>query len=484
LTDEDRASIAARSEASIANNLALEQILGELFLGQPVRAGQAVSEAYSDPSIANMTNAGVQSAIAGFRPIMAGKVALGGLGIAGANDLLMSEANAQAKKRTVEAVATATLPGLSDEQNSEYNSLQQRLRAANFGGGADRRAVERRVEQLRKLSDDYAGARNASRQSEYDAAVKRAETARDTIMADRPKKFSDTSVGQVYDKLGVVAPGVIAAGMGGLTRAGLMAAGHSGKIAAYAAPMSVGAATGGISANYPLGHELMFAPAMNPEKIAYSAYARELPPDHPRRQEWMNYAQGLEPENPARRAASNEFYDPLKFTERTAFGAVEGVLGGLAGSEAVGIATRPFRRTPRAPANSSAQAETSSGLQRGANPPEQLPAVPAEYASYGALPSASRDAVQQAFVADRALRGQPIPPKQGAQAIKQSLANQGVNIPVTSQRVAATNAAIDEFVSAYGRLPTAAEFAKVFGSKTLALPLGLGVGASMYGQGD
>ncbi len=476
LSADDRAAIAARGAISEQNNAALEQMLGELFLGQPVRAVQSVGEAYLNPSIANFTDAGVQTAMAGFRPIAAGKIALGGLGTAAASDALMSDANAQSKKGAPAQAAKVTLPGLSDEQNQEYNALQQRLVSANYSGRADRQAVERRVEQLRKLSDDFAGARNVSRQSEYDAAVRRAETARDTILADKPKKFSETSVGQVYDKLGVIAPGVIAAGMGGLTRAGLMAAGHAGNVSRYAAPIGVGGLTGGVAANYPLGHELMFAPAMNPEKEAFSAYARELPPDHPRRQEWMNYAQGLERENPARKAASGEFYDTTKMLERTGFGVAEGLLGGLAGSEIVGISTRPFRRASRAPTNTNVPERTSVDRRLDVTPPEQSQSLPAAFGAYPAIPNQARSAVQNAIIADRALRGQGLPPREGASAIKQSLLDQGIKAPVTPARVAATNDVLDKFIAAHGRLPTAAEAALVFNNKTLTLPLGLGLG--------
>jgi hypothetical protein len=481
LNDEDRAAIEARSAISSENNAALEALIGELLLGQPVRAAGAIGEAVQDPSIANFTNAGAQSALAAFRPLMAGKVVLGGLGAAAGADLFMSDANAQSKRKQASpsAVQEVTLPGVSPEQNQEYNALQQRLVAGNFSGRADRQAVQNRVEQLRKLSDDFAGGQNRSRQSEYDNSVRRAETARDTIMADRPKRFNETSVGQVYDKLGVIAPGVIAGGMGALTKAGAMAAGHSGKVA----PIAVGGLTGGVAASYPLGHELMFAPAMNPEKMAYSAYARELPPEHPRRQEWTHYAQGLPDENPGRRAAANEFYDPIKAAERTGFGVAEGLLGGLAGSEAVGIATRPFRRGAASPRSTSAPTQTVDDLTRGATQPEQLPSLPADYRSYPSIPSEARGAVQQAFIADRALRGQGLPAKEGASAIKQSLANQGVNAPVTPNRVAATNAAVEQFVAAYGRLPTAAEFSRVFTNRTLAAPIAaFGSSAAMYDQ--
>ena len=418
---------------------------------QVLRAGTAIGEAYTDPSIANFTNAGAQSALAAFRPLAAGKVALGGLGAAAVSDVFGSEANAQAKNSKARPQAeTISLPGLVPEQQKEYNNLQARLQSGNFGSAADRRAVEGRVQELRKLSDQFASSKNTAKQDEYNSSVKRADTALNRILSDRPKKFNETRVGQVYEKLGVIAPGVIGAGGAAVGR---LFSGGGTRMKDYIAPMIVGGATGGVSANWPLGHELIFQPPGNTERKAYQAYARELPAGHPRKQEMSDYAQGLERENPDRAAASQEFYDPIKLAERTGMGVAEGLLGGLIGAHTVGISERGatairnfLARKPPPP-----------------NPPPPNP--PVTYRAYSDLPQSSRSPVQEAYLA----RGGDFPPHEGAAAIKQSLAQQSINVPVTARRVNATNQVFSDFVRQNGRLPTQAESGALFNRFTLGL---------------
>jgi len=487
LTALDLNMLERRRASSEENNQAVERGVGELLLGQPIRAGLAVGEAFQTPSIANVTNAGVQSALAAFRPLAAAKVAGGGFAAAAASDAL-SDANAQSSNRRrqpEQEVASIELPGLTPQQGKEYNALLVKMQRGAFGSAADRRSTETRATELRKLSDDFSRSSAATDRQEYSNAVRRAESARDSILADRPKKFSETSVGAVYDRLGIVAPAVIAAGMGGLTRAGLAASGVTNNLANYGVPMAVGAATGGVAANYPLGHELMFAPAANPERRAFETYGRELPPDHPRKQEWMSYAEkSLPQENPAREVASREFYDPVKFIERTGLGVAEGLLGGLAGSEAVSIALRPFKRRPKTETDNKGGGGKApdDGAPPGGQPADGPPR-PVNYRTYPSLPASARQSVQEAYVVDRILRGSSLPSQAGSRAIKNSLREQGVDVPVSSGRVQTTNALsgplIDQFVAQYGRAPTRQEFATMFNNKTLAVPLAVAAGAGL-----
>jgi|CXWL01.1.fsa_nt_gi hypothetical protein len=323
LSTADREAVARRASISEENNQAIERGVGELVLGQPIRAGRAIGEAYEKPSIANLTAAGAHTALAAFRPMTAGAFAVGGMGAAAASDLadeFVSDAGAQ-----------------------QRNQPNARARAANAERSAAREKVNLLKTENAKAADDERRRIDALDRNEYDAAVSRAEAEKNAILADKPKRFGDTAVGEVYNKLGMIAPGVIAAGMGGVSRLGSAALGYNGKIANYAAPAAVGAVTGGVSASWPLGHELLFEPAANPERRAYEAYARELPPTHPRKQEWTDYALRQPEANPARNAASEEFYNPTKFMERTGVGVAEGVLGGLAGSEFVNTLRHPIR---------------------------------------------------------------------------------------------------------------------------------------------
>lgn len=457
-TEQQNALLRASMPQLEANSERLGNFGMELTgIPQVGRAGAAIGEAWNDPSIANFTNAGAQSALAAFRPLAAGKIALGGLGAAAVSDVFGSEANAQAKNPKARPQAeTISLPGLEPEQQKEYNNLQARLQSGNFGSPADRRAVEGRVKELRKLSDQFASSKNTAKQDEYNSSVKRADTALNTILSDRPKKFNETSVGQVYDKLGVIAPGVIGAGGAAVGR---LFSGGGTRMKDYIAPMIVGGTTGGVSANWPLAHELIFQPPGNTERKAYQAYARELPAGHPRKQEMSDYVQGLPLENPDRTAASKELYDPIKLAERTGMGVAEGLLGGLIGGHTVGISERGATATR----NSLARKPSDPG--RRGEPPEVPPNPPVTYRAYSDLPQSSRSPVQEAYLA----RGGDLPPHEGAAAIKQSLAQQSINVPVTARRVNTTNQVFSDFVRQNGRLPTQAESGALFNRFTLGL---------------
>lgn len=108
---------------------------------------------------------------------------------------------------------------------------------------------------------------------------------------------------------------------------------------------------------------------------------------------------------------------------------------------------------------------------------------PQSYPAYRALPSDIKDAARSGYVQERALTGnlltgEKLPPSQTAQTIKDDiLGRYNATVPVTADRVSTTNKAVDAFVQQYGRLPTKAEFAEVFNSRTLAIPLAAGAAA-------
>ena len=143
----------------------------------------------------------------------------------------------------------------------------------------------------------------------------------------------------------------------------------------YALPAGVGALEGAAAANLPLASDAyLVSPALNPEREAYRAYARELPPDHPRRQEWMDYAERLPAENPVRAAAAKELYDPQKLAERSGIGLVEGAIGGYMGAKVPQLFGRMYEgaksvagRFLRDPANSPTTVATDAGTLPAAN---------------------------------------------------------------------------------------------------------------------
>ena len=171
--------------------------------------------------------------------------------------------------------------------------------------------------------------------------MKNAEELRDKEF-ERDRRFSDTVTGQLYDKTGRIAPGLIAALTGGLSRAAT--GGGSGPITSgmynYGFPAALGIGAGVAGANLPLAYNAVYTEPDNPRKRGYEAYAENLPPDHPRKAEFETYARGLPTANPVREAASSELYDPQKFKERAILGAVEGVTGGLLGADAARAVSR------------------------------------------------------------------------------------------------------------------------------------------------
>lgn len=307
------------------------------------------AEAVVEPTLANITNAAFAV------PAYLGKVgtalgALGaGYGVAGAKDAglldsFISPATAQQRKGAQQPTPTAPSQ-LPPDLARRWQDLTGKLQKDGWLPSAERKELEgyndivkSAIINANKSSTESTRAADDQKQEEFNRAVQHAENVRDAkLSAGKPKPFRDTEVGKLYDKMGVVAPGLIAAGMGGLSR---VASGGGSALKNYVIPGAVGTGTGVAAANWPLAHELIFQPAGNPERTAYEAYARELPPTHPRKAEWMEYARGLDKDNPARAAAAKEFYDPVKLAERSGLGAVEGLLGGVAGAEAARIPGR------------------------------------------------------------------------------------------------------------------------------------------------
>ena len=242
------------------------------------------------------------------------------------------------------------LPGLSQEQQSFYDAAEKRLRDDDFCSAADRRQVQQQLQELRTLSNDFVRnnadserrlreSAEADRQREYNRQIERAEVAKERELA-RDVRFADTTPGKVYEKTAGVTPFLAAFGTNALARAAMKPSAMSN----YALPAGVGALEGAAAANLPLASDAyLVSPALNPEREAYRAYARELPPDHPRRQEWMDYAERLPAENPVRAAAAKELYDPQKLAERSGIGLVEGAIGGYYGGQGA-PALRPHVR--------------------------------------------------------------------------------------------------------------------------------------------
>ncbi len=317
---------------------------------QAIRAGEAVGEAALDPSLANVTNAGANTAIAVGRPITAGAAMLGGLGVGLAKDSGAFDMGAQAQSNA--------FPNLPPEINAEYGKLKDLVGRGRYRTYDERDNMLRRMKQIEDLSNtmilNQANTANQGQQTklaeeekrksddarvkreEYDRAVKTAEVSRDTALA-RDRRFSETDFGKVWDKTAGTMPGLIAAPMGAVTR---LATGGKTFAHKWGIPIGMGAAEGAVASNIPIGFNALATEPDNPEKRAFQAYARDLPPDHPRKAEFAEYAKTLPDENPVRAVAMRDAVDPWNMVKRGFLGALEGSVGALAGNKVVGATER------------------------------------------------------------------------------------------------------------------------------------------------
>jgi hypothetical protein len=285
------------------------------------------------PANAAMMAAGPVLGGVGRAVMAAPRVAAGVLGTTG---LLTS---------TTEAGA----PKLTKAQRRQMEMERMRLEAEGQAA-TQRMQAETEALKARGANDAEIAAqrqKQEAEQHEYVAAVRRAEMARDNELG-RERRFSDTTVGKTMDAMGGLAPAAAGLLVGAATRG---ASGPGGIVKNYIAPAAAGALGGITAANVPLAYDTLYTDPDNPEKAAYGAYARELPPGHPRKQEFGNYAASLPGKNPVREHAAEEFYDPSKIAERATLGGIEGIGGGLVGADAVRIGGRfrdYFRGAPNA----------------------------------------------------------------------------------------------------------------------------------------
>lgn len=366
---------------------------------QPGAAGRAAFKAWDDPTRENLVDAGIQNALMLFRPGLAGTVLATGLASTAAEDMglspfssakadptddrlarmsadqLASELAAVSRAArgmpAEDAIKIQKLVGLSGKDvDGQIGSVTEarikdhadKIRRQMLVAGARDDAEASRKMELEKFRiEQEAKAKGAAgvaaatqeakdkgeiereRLAEFNRQVRGAERARDAELALR-RRFEDTETGKLWGKYGVLTPALLSAVVGGATRGSAALMGKSGKpLYEYGLPAGFGALTGAVAANYPLAHDIISAPAENPDKRAYEAYARELPAGHPRKDWWASYAKGLDRDNPTRVASTKEFYDPAKLLERSALGAVEGLVSGPLGAKAQNIAANSPR---------------------------------------------------------------------------------------------------------------------------------------------
>lgn len=448
-------------------------------------APRALSQATDDPSLANLTNAGVQSVLALGRVAPALGILGAGYAAAGAKDIglsLVDSANAKVvANKSAQAQTIPDLPGLTPEQNSEYKASVSAVKSGGFSTGAERRYHEGVIERYGKMSAKFAEDAGDARQGEYNRAVIASEEAYAREMA-RNRRFSDTETGRLFEKTGGLTPVLAGFGAGMASRAatgpGQTFVGKAFKD--YVMPAASGALTGATVANAPVYYDAYQTEADNPQKRAYEARARELPQGHPRKQEFLDFAASLPDQNPIRQQAQQEFTDGL--IGRMGAGAIEGAGGGLLGAEAVRIPGR-LADWFKGPVGGGGGPPTGGGPGNGGAPGGQPPPIPPQgpvpppgglppggppqwgpFRTYGQLPQSAKDNAAEAYLIERLLQGQALPEKAIANGMRGPL-----NAPVTPARIRETNAIVEAFVAQNGRPPTKSEFNALRTAATLGL---------------
>lgn len=460
---------------------------------QPVRAGEAVGEALSDPTLANVTNAGVQTGMALGSPLLT----LGSLGLgyleAGRRDAGLSfvnSAQAQSKGKQQQSFdngytrdqlqAVADQTGMTVEMlGTMTRGRVQKLMSETAGAAAGKR-VEAQAEKER------------ARQEEYNRAVQRAEASRDKALA-RETRFTDTDAGKIYEKTGGAAPFLAGFAGGALSRTATGGKGGLGND--YGLPALMGAAGGIGAANIPLLYDAYATEKVNPEREAYLAYDRDLPEGHPMKGKARAYAESLPEANPIRSAASDELIG--KMVPRSLAAGLEGALAGVAGSDLV-------RAAPRAlDAATSIPGRVANGVVAGfrtpvgpppkqppKTPPNPPPSNPSPFDGSGLLPVGStgrrsyplegtpaRDYIRNDYADAVMTTGKPLDAATVNRTLQQEVGNAGFQIPNVQKRTELINQAISDFSTRTGRMPTRAELMALFNKQTLAVPAAIGVGA-------
>ena len=298
---------------------------------QPYYTGLAMADAYEDPTIGKVANAGSQFAMSMLQPAKAAGILLGGAGVVAAKESGMFGSSAEAA-------------GLTPEQQARKAQLQKKISAGQWDNRSERLLAIDEMKGLQKIESDAAGLENTARiesertatanrleaerkaqeqkQTEYNSAVDTATALRDSERK-RDTRWSDTAFGKYYNETGG-APAWAAAFAGGAGVLDRLAKGAPKTRGDYARLGVEGAGAASIPINAPLVYNATATEPDNPQRRALEVYARELPNDHPEKQYWMDQANKLPTANPVRETAQKELYDPLKFGERIGMAVAEG----------------------------------------------------------------------------------------------------------------------------------------------------------------
>lgn len=306
--------------AEIATNIAT----------QPVRAGEAVGEAAYDPTLANVTNAGVQTALAFGRPVAAGAALAGGLTEGIRRDFapdIFSSADAQSLTRRQKREMEMQDRQAAREREAEAARIKLESEARRGEADAAAKRAQAEADANRRRGEDAA-------------AVDRATAEMQRIMA-KDTRFEDTNIGKIMHQFGGYDPAAAGVAAGLLTPKG-------GGFRGYGMPALMGAAAGIAASNGPLVYDAYRTPVLNPEREAYQAGVRLLPEDHQDVRRYKGFLEETNPDgslaipvaNPVRTEAQNQLGDWWGNIKRVGLGALEGAGGGLLGHDATKLPER------------------------------------------------------------------------------------------------------------------------------------------------
>jgi len=453
---------------------------------QPVRAGEAVGDAIYDPTLANVSNAGLQTGMALFRPA----AALGSLGLGLAEgarrDLGLTvapDARAQARKKQEPALNNYTEEQLADieKQTGTPVSLLKTMRDGQIRKMITEAATAAATGRANVATQGQASeaARIAKQKEaerlEYERAVQKAEAMRDAELA-RVRRFSSTDFGKVYDKTGGAAA-ALAAATGGFMHN--WATGGKTVADKIVWPAIEGTGLAFTANSLPAAYNAFLTDSDNPEKAAYLAYARELPPGHPRKKEFLEYAMSLPDKNPVRTTAREEYINDLPKT--VLISATEGVPSALTGANATRIGRKVLGLDDAGGTSKNGGGGGSKTPPTPPQPPFDVNGLtPAGSRGRAAYPDPLRDYVRREYRTAVDRTGAPLDPKSVNKDLQDAFKGSNFRAPGVTGRADKTKQAVDKFVADTGRMPSSdADWQKVFSKSTLAVPAAIGVGSAM-----
>lgn len=474
---------------------------------QPVRAGEAIGTAAANPTIPNLTSAGIETGLTFLRPGMVLKSAGAGYGAAAAKDAGLFDAfagPANAAKGDKDAARAANAKAAASKAEGQAAVEKAKAEAAILKAKteAERLAAETR---LKEEEAKARLAREAADKAEYDRAVKTAETRRDEIRAT-DKSFKDSNVGQVYEKTGGLAP-MLAGTVGGMVHR-LASGAPKGAIDKYLMPAVEGSALTFAGLNAPLVYDALSTPVKNPQREALEVYSRELPQGHPNAAKAASDAQGMSEINPVSNRAWSELTDPMGQVRRAGTAIAEGAPAGLfgrnmpeAGAAAVrgvgmmpgllaegyqvGMGRAAAAKAARNPASASSGGTGASGAGPGqAGIPPNAPAGPLAntQGNYPKPGTPERGYIRDEYRGAVLDAGGPLDPRSASRTIQTAAQNQGGKLRGMEARISETNNNIKAFEAQHGRLPISKKEFEDFifkNTKTLGLLGAMGLGSAL-----